>query len=374
MGLAAAWALARRGHDVQVLERFGHVHDQGSHGGATRIIRQAYHEGSGYVPLVRAAEAAWEALGARRGETLLVRTGLVEFGPPDAPDLRAALAACRESGVEHEVVAAADARARWPLVVPDDFIACHTPSGGYLRVTPCLDALRDEARARGARFRWGCPVSEIRQRTVQLADGTVLDADLLVICAGAWLPQLLPALLPGRLQVLRRVLLWTDPGPTRALLAALPVWAACLPDAFFYGFPWNAEGPAGFKLACHTAVNVPSVLGLEGLDAPTTPELVRREITEADRRPLLAFLRRYLPGAVGPVVAQSVCLYTTTPSWDFLVDRVVDRPWIVAGGFSGHGFKFAPVIGELVADLAERGESRWQLPSFRLDAHRALAP
>src|SRR5690606_36416892 len=110
MGLATAWALSARGASVTVLERFHHVHDRGSHGGHTRITRQSYHEGAGYVPLVRRAEAHWVALGDRVGERLLVRTGMVEYGPPDEPEYAAAIAACEKHQVAHEVLSAAEAR------------------------------------------------------------------------------------------------------------------------------------------------------------------------------------------------------------------------------------------------------------------------
>jgi monomeric sarcosine oxidase len=351
MGLASAWALARGGARVTVLERRDHVHGHGSHGGHTRIIRESYHEGAGYVPIVRDAARAWEALGERAGEPLLVRTGMVEYGPPDDPEYRAAIAACVASGTAHEVVDAAAARARWPFVVPDDWTACFTPSGGYLRVRACLDALRREAEAHGAVVRHFARVAEVLRAPdgvhARLESGETVRGDRMVVAAGAHLPALLPEFLPGRLRVLRRVLAWTRPDErARAELAALPVWAVFGPEGFFYGFPWCGEGVDGFKLACH--------FGAGGLQEGRgeDPETVDRAVHPEDLAPLTGFLARRLPAAEGPFVASSVCLYTCTPTWDFVIDRLPDDPRVVvAGGFSGHGFKFAPAIGELVGGL-----------------------
>lgn len=349
MGLAGAWALARAGAEVTVLERFEHCHARGSHGGHTRIIREAYHEGAGYVPLVRRAARLWEELSERTGERLLVRTGMLELGPADDAGLRATIAACEASEVAHELLTAAEAGRRWPFAVPADWRACHTPAAGYLRVGPCLDALRGEAEAAGARLRHGVRVREIGAVgggvAVGLESGERLRGDLALVAAGAYLPGLLPGFLPARLKVVRRVAAWTrPPAAERARLAALPVWGLFGPEGFYYGFPWATEGVDGFKLACHFGVEG------EGAAPGEDPETVDRAVHPADLQPLSEFLARRLPAAQGPFVAASVCLYTCTPSWDFCVDFVPGEPRIlVAGGFSGHGFKFAPAIGELAA-------------------------
>lgn len=367
MGLAAAWALSSRGARVTVLERFEHVHALGSHGGHTRVTRQSYHEGAGYVPLIRRAEALWVALGDRVQERLLVRTGMVEYGPPGEPEYAAAIEACRANGVEHEVLDAAAARRRFPFAVPDAWTACYTPSGAYLRVRPCLDALRREAEAQGAELRYGARVREIaagERPRVLLEDGSLLPADHLLVTAGAYLPGLMPGFLPGRLAVKRRVLAWTRPDPAEvARLAALPVWGVFAPEGFFYGFPHGDEGVTGFKLACHVPV---------GADDPVDPERVDRAVHPEDLAPLAGFLDRYLPAGRGEFVHATVCLYTCTPSCDFLIDHVPgDRRIWVAGGFSGHGFKFAPALGEQIAAAVLSGEAPAPLRPFARARHAA---
>jgi len=350
MGLASAWALARRGAAVTVLERFGHVHDRGSHSGHTRIIRQAYHEGSSYVPLVQQADREWLALGRRTGQELLRRTGLLLFGPPEDPELRAAIETCRVHDLPHEVLPGDQASARWPFAIPTDHLACFDPSGGYLRVKPCLDALAQEARQAGAELRHGVQVAGLEHGealAVRLVDGTRLPADRVVVAAGAWLPQLLPSLLPGRLVRQRRILAWTAPAPAHhAALAAMPVWGAFLPDGFYYGFPYGDEGTRGLKLAVHTAAAQP------WLSTPVDPDTVDRQAHPADLDPLQRVLSRHLPQGLGPFTATHACLYTNSPSMDFVIDRVPHDPRVVvAGAFSGHGFKFAPAIGLHVAEL-----------------------
>lgn len=365
MGLAAAWALARRGCEVELFERFDHVHTRGSHGGHTRIIRHAYHEGSDYVGLVSRADREWTALAERVGTPLLIRCGLLEFGPDDAPAFTAAREALREHGISHELLDAKRARERFGFRVPTEWTACFSPDSGYLRVAACLDALRREAEAAGARIHYGVQVRELihggERARILLDDGRVIAADRVVVAPGAWAPALLGPALGIRPTVLRRVLAWTRaPERDRVALRALPVWATFMPEGFFYGFPDNDEGISGFKLACHHSGE---------LDQPVDPETVDREVHERDLAPLREFIARYRPDA-GAIVASCVCLYTNTPSGDFWIDRhPEDDRFVIAAGFSGHGFKFAPAIGLAIAEIMLEGESPLALPRFARTAH-----
>jgi monomeric sarcosine oxidase len=350
MGLASAWAFARAGVPVTVLEQFTHVHDRGSHTGLTRIIRQAYHEGEYYVPLVQRADALWTELAARTGKRLLDRTGLLELGPDDDPEFHKSIEACEIHGVAHTRHDATSVMEKWPFVIPRTWSGCHTPSGGMLRVQHCLDALRDEARAAGAVFHYGAAVREIdvASATVTLDDARTFTADTIVVAAGAWLPRVLPDLLPGKLTRLRRVLTWWTPDAKHVpALERIPVWCAFDPDGFFYGFPHDDEEVRGLKIARHmTREPGPDDVAIE-------PDDVDRTLHGRDLDALRTFVDARMPTAAGPVTAHRVCIYTMTPTSDFVVDRHPrSERIVVAGGFSGHGFKFAPAIGELVLGLA----------------------
>ncbi|MEM6996753.1 MAG: FAD-dependent oxidoreductase, partial [Myxococcota bacterium] len=185
---------------------------------------------------------------------------------------------------------------------------------------------------------------------VALDDGTRMTADRVVVTAGPWLPGLLPPPLRRALVRLRRVLAWSAPEPrAQAKLRSLPVWGAFLQHGFFYGFPYTDEGVAGLKLACHTNFLAEHA---GALGEPVDPDEIDRDVTARDLDPLAEILAAHIPSGVGSWAHHTVCMYTATPSWDFLVDRAPDDPRIVvAGGFSGHGFKFAPAMGRLVAEL-----------------------
>lgn len=347
VGLAAAMWIARAGHDTLVLERFSHIHTYGSHGGHTRVIRRAYFEGSVYVPLVNRAMELWCELRT----DLVEACGVIIVGDPADANMRAAVEATRASGVPHEVLRGPQVRQRWPLEVPDGWEGLWSPTDGYLRVDRCLHALRDEARAAGAAFRYDARVQHVDDEGVELEDGERVPADQIVVAAGAYTAALFPELLEGRLCAQRRVLTWTEPRPD-ARLREMPVWASFEPEGLFYGFPWRDEGVDGFKLALHPIENVDRTR--DAVD----PETVDREIHASDLEVLDAFLARRLPAGVGPHCASQVCLYGSTPTGDFIVDRHPDLENVVlVAGLSGHGFKFAPALGEVIAGIVHGGEA-----------------
>jgi monomeric sarcosine oxidase len=372
IGLACAAALAQAGAEVQVLERFHHVHDLGSHGGYTRVTRQAYHEGSVYIPLVREAEATWEALergpGGGGPGSILVRSGLVEIGPPENADLQAVFAACRANDLEHRALDAATIAAELGFRVPSSWIACASAGGGYVRVPAALDALRRAATAAGAVFRYGAQVNEVVRSggrlRVLLESGELIPCEHVVVAAGAYLQALLPSRLRALFAVRRRVLAWTTPPEAaRERLRRFPVWALFDPRGMFYGFPYGDEGIAGLKVALHVYTAPGERPGLRA-------EAVDREVRAEDLAPLAELLAERLPAAKGPWAGSKVCLYNCTPTGDFVVDRHPDDPKvIVAGGFSGHGFKFAPAIGRIVRGIVE-GAAPSEVPEiFRWRRH-----
>jgi sarcosine oxidase len=356
MGSAALASLARRGCKVVGIERFEPGHDRGSSHGTTRIIRQGYFEHPSYVPLVRAAYPLWRELAAEAGEPLIDITGIVEIGSPDRELVAGTLAASRQHGLAHEVLDASALRRRFPLFqVPDDYVAVFQAEGGFLRAERAIRALLARARATGAELRTAETVRAIEPRgdsvRVVTTRGTI-DAGCAVVAAGPWVKTLLPSV-PVPIRVTRQVLAWFAPrDPVLFSPARFPVFLLQNADGMFYGFP--DDGTGSVKVAKH-----------HHADETVDPERYDRVVSGADEAMIRSCLTAHLPAANGPRVAATTCLYTMTPDGDFILDRMPgDERVIVASPCSGHGFKFAPVIGEIIADLATHGTTAHDISRF----------
>jgi sarcosine oxidase len=355
MGSAAADALARRGARVLGLDRFPLLHAHGSSHGRSRVIREAYFEHPLYVPLVRRAYELWHELERDSGQTLFTRTGLVSLGPGDAEVVAGARRSAREHGIAHENLAPAEVRARWPsLLVRDGEEALFETRAGLLDVEGCLHALQERARRHGAILRAAEPVLEwtpegggVRVRTAQAA----YAAGAAILSAGAWAGTLLPGLaLP--LQVERQVVHWFAPadGAPRLTAERCPtvLWEHA-PGAVYYTTPDTGHGLKGAQH--HNGLRV-------GPDHVAPP-------SADDERASRALLARLLPSAAGPLLDARTCLYTNTPDGHFLVGRhPVHAQVVLASPCSGHGFKFATALGEILADLAGGGSSGFDLQPF----------
>ena len=361
MGTAAGWALGKRGVRALVLEQFRHVHAFGSHGGRTRVIRHAYSEGSHYVPLVLAADALWCALEEESGQRLLHRTGVLELGVPGfAHVARAARDAAIEHGLPHEWLDGAEVRRRWPAwAIPDDWEGLFEPRTGFLAVEPALRGMAEVARRLGVTIREEEPVREWRADgdgvSVRTDRGTY-RADRLIIAAGAWAGKALAELgLP--LTVLRKVLWWLEvEEPALYVPERFPVFSIASGGGIVYGFP----------IFDHPGLKVAEHVGGEAVD----PDRVDRAAREEEKEEVVPTARRAFRGVTGRALDSAVCLYTMTPDEAFVVDRHPGFPQVVvAAGFSGHGFKFAPAVGELVGALALDADTRPH-PPFALARFR----
>jgi sarcosine oxidase len=358
MGSAAVWQLARRGHRVLGFDRFSPPHTLGSTHGRSRIIREAYFEHPCYVPLLRRAYEGWAELERESGRALLRRTGGLMAGPEGGVLFSGARRSAIEHGLPHELVTAAEIRRRFPgFTPPDDVVGLLEPRAGMLWPEGCVEAALSLARGHGAELRTDEPITTWQADgegvVVRSARGTY-RARRLILSAGAWMPALLGAL--GRpLQVERQLFHWFAParrpelfGPDRCPVA---VWEYA-PDRIFATQPDVGDG---LKAGIHH----------EG--EATDPEHVRREPTAEDEAAMRRLVERYMPDAAGTLREARVCLYTNTPDHHFVIDVHPDHPQvIVASPCSGHGFKFASVIGEILADLATGGGSRFDLAPFSL--------
>ncbi len=349
MGAAAAMHLARRGVRVLTLDRFPVAHDRGSSHGQTRLIRLAYYEHPDYVPLLRAAYGLWRDLERESGRRLLVESGLVMAGPPGCELVCGAERSAREHGLPLERFAAAEVRRRWPaFFVPEAWDAVHEACGGYLFVEDCVRAHADAAVRCGAEVRSGVEVRGWRGEAggvVVETDQGRIEAARLVLCPGAWAADVLQ--LPRMpFRVIRKSLFWHEPRNAHRdhhAAGVMPCFAFDTPQGFFYGFP--TLDARGIKVAEHT--------GGRRLDDPLA---VDRDIDDMERRAVESFLAAHVPGALGRLSDHAVCLYTMSPDSHFVVGLHPDDSRVaIAAGFSGHGFKFASVMGAVLADLAIDG-------------------
>jgi sarcosine oxidase len=365
MGSAAAYHLARRGQRVLGLEQFAALHEQGSSHGLTRIIRLAYHEHPSYVPLLRRSYELWHELERTAGEELLVTTGSLEGGPGDGETFRGALEAAELHDLPHEVLDATELRARYPAYAGFDATTrvVFQPDGGFLLAERTVRAHLDAAAAAGADLRFDTPVRAWEPTgsggVRVVTDGGVHEADRLVICAGAWAGRLVPAL-AGLAAPERQVLAWLSPRrPELFTPERFPVFLIDVDEGSYYGFPTH-DGH-GFKFGWYHHFREP--IDPDDPDRSTRPD---------DEAALRAFAERYFPDGAGPTELLKACMFTNSPDEHFLIDRLPDAPQVsVAAGFSGHGYKFCSVVGEIMADLAIEGSTRHAIGLFRLDRFEA---
>jgi sarcosine oxidase len=357
MGSAAAFELARRGRSVLALEQFPLVHDRGSSHGHTRIIRRAYYEHPAYVPLVRRAFERWYDLEQRTGRHLLTECASLGIGPPAGEVVSGVLAAARVHGLAVDQLSPVDLRSQFPQFRFDDsFVGVLERDAGFLYVEDCVLAHLDAARAVGATIQPEEPVASWEAHGDGVTVTTSKDtyrARRLVLTAGPWAGRLLGDR-GRRLRVMRQTILWfgtTDAAAFRR--DRFPIFLAEVPGGPFYGLP--AIDGRGLKVARH--------YGAAELDSP---DEVERAVRAADERPVREFLAAHIPGAASPLRYAQTCMYTLTPDRHFLIDLHPDHPNVaVAAGFSGHGFKFSSVVGEILADLVETGRTGWPIDMFR---------
>lgn len=361
MGSAAAAHLARRGQRVLGLEQFGRLHKLGSSHGHSRIIREAYFEAPEYVPLVQRAYALWRDLEAETGRDLLTITGGVTIGAPGSDFVEGALASARLHGLPHELHDHRETNARFPgLALDEGLVAVHEPNAGFLRPEDCIDAHLTVAQRHGAELRFDEGAATWEQDGEGIAVRTPRGeyrAERLVVAAGPWAGEVLADLgLP--LKVERIVNIHVEPvepelyGPER-----FPVYLFEVPEGQYYGFP--ALPGQGVKIGRHEGGEI------------TNPHDIRREVSKEEVQGLHTVLARYLPGAAGEVTATLTCMYTNTPDLHFIIDVIPEQPNVaIACGFSGHGYKFASAIGEVLADLAIDGRTSHDLGFLSLARFR----
>lgn len=359
MGSAACWHLARRGLRVLGLERFDLGHAMGSSHGMTRIIRIAYFEGSHYVPIVQRALHLWKETGAAAGLKLLHVTGSLDLAPRGSGEVEASLQSCLDHGLEHEVLDGGEIAKRFPgFQLPDGHHALWQPDGGFVASEKAIYAHVGLAQSRGAEIRTNEPMLDWRPTAnggveVRTERGSY-SAGRLVITSGGWIADAVPALAANVATVRQAIGWFTTRRPELYREGAFPVFILTVEEGHFYGFPLY-EHP-GFKLGGPHFGREP----MDPRDDDRTPS--PRQVAL-----IRECLKRYIPDAAGEPLTLKGCVYSVTPDEDFIIDAVPGAPQAVfASCCSGHGFKFASAIGEILADLSTDGRSAFDLAPFSL--------
>jgi sarcosine oxidase len=358
MGASASYNLARRGLRVLTLERFGLNHELGSSHGKTRIIRLAYYEDPRYVPLLRRAFDSWRELQSKSGKILIELTGGLMVGKPDGELVTGVLGSTKAHGIPHRVLSSSEVEDEFEaFTLSDDMCAVHEESAGILFPEECIKAFVDGAKESGCEFRfeesvnrWTSSQSGIE---IESTKGRYLT-DRLILCAGAWNSKLLGRLLP--LECERQVPFWFSSNGQKCFTThAMPVFIfEEQPAQFYYGIPDVGHG-----------VKVARTHGGETGE----PDSIRRDVNEVDLAPVRGFISRRLRKLQGPPIAFTTCLYTNTPDLNFALGLHPDDPRVtIVSACSGHGFKFASVLGEVTADLATEKKTNYDI-SF-LDVER----
>jgi sarcosine oxidase len=359
IGSAAAYWLARRsGGDVLGLEQFAIGHNRGASQDHSRIIRLSYHT-PGYAALAHEAYSAWAELERDSGESLILRTGGLDFGPRDgAIPLEDYAASMRAVGVPFEALDAAEIMRRWPHFRLDDGIhGLYQSESGIAPAARCNAAHIRMARAHGATLREHTAVTALRAvdgEVEVVAAETVYRCRKLIVAADAWTNQVL-AHVGVRLPLTitqEQVTYFATPHLADFAPERFPIWI-WMDDPSFYGFP--VYGEAGVKVG-------QDIGGQE-----VTPDTRTFEPDLAALGRVEQFLRRYIPGALGPIVYTKSCLYTLTPDRDFVLDALPGQPNFLAALGAAHGFKFASLFGKILSELAIDGVTGSDIGAFKID-------
>ena len=359
MGSAAVYHLARRGLRVLGLEKHAIPHEMGSSHGYSRMIRYTLQEHPSYVPLVRRSYELWHEMEETAGEELMVTTGSIRAGAPDSPFFLNAQEACDLHSIPYEILTASEVNKRFPgYRFPEEISSVYQADGGFLLPERCIVTHVQAAERAGADVHSQETVLdwEVRGDGVQVrTDRDTYTAGRLVVTAGPWAANLVPELAAYAVPE-RQVMGWFQPKRPELYAAdAFPVFGVFTEEGRYYGFPSHAV--PGFKIgrAHHL---------LQKVD----PDAIDREVHPEDEDILRQAVNRYFPLAAGKLLDGKTCMYTNTPDEHFMIGTLDGQPQVsVAAGFSGHGFKFASVIGEIMADLAQNGATEHDINLFRLD-------
>ncbi len=359
MGSSTLYNLAKRGRRVLGLEQFDIPHAEGSSHGVNRIIRLAYYEHPSYVPLLRRAYELWSEIESVTGEQLLYKTGSIDTAPSGHEVFEGSLESCLLHDIPHRVLNHAQINEQFPgYQLPPGHMGLLQEDGGFVLSERSIVAYANAAMSAGAEIHarevvtgWEPDQGGVRVFT----DRSEYTAERLVITAGAWTSGMIPIL--DELAVPeRQVLAWLQPlDGSLYTPEVFPVFNAYFDEGRYYGFP--VFGIPGFKVGRY-----------HHLEEVIDPDSKIKTVTGEDEAVLRSAVERYFPKANGTTMTLKTCMFTNTPDEHFIVDLLPGNTQVaVAAGFSGHGFKFASVIGEILADLAITGETKHNIDLLKID-------
>ena len=353
MGSATCYYLAKRGYKVLGLEQFDISHEFGSHAGQSRIIRKAYFEHPDYVPLMEKAYENWKVIENETGEQLYFKTGLLYAGNPANEIIKGVKLAASLYNIELQSPKS-DRYSQFNF--PKSFEILFEPEAGFLPPERCIRLYASQAKKYGAAihtnekvFEWKKEGDSIKIKT----DKNIYQCNKLIMTAGAWSGKMIPGF-SNKIKVTRQFVAWIKTKNDEQFeLNHFPCWMIGDDDKHgcYYGFPLlNTKKfgqPAGLKLAHHFPAQI------------TDPDNVNRQTTKEDIADLNYCLNKYLPGVFDSILHTKICLYGNSPDENFIIDKLpgYEENVSIACGFSGHGFKFASVVGEILADLAMEGKT-----------------
>jgi len=359
MGSSTLYNLAKRGRRVLGLEQFDIPHAEGSSHGVNRIIRLAYYEHPSYVPLLRRAYELWSEIESVTGEQLLYKTGSIDTAPSGHEVFEGSLESCLLHDIPHRVLNHVQINEQFPgYQLPPGHMGLLQEDGGFVLSERSIVAYANAAMSAGAEIHareivlgWEPDQGGVRVFT----DRSEYTAERLVITAGAWTSGMIPIL--DELAVPeRQVLAWLQPlDGSLYTPEVFPVFNAYFDEGRYYGFP--VFGIPGFKVGRY-----------HHLEEVIDPDSEIKTVTGEDEAVLRSAVERYFPKANGTTMTLKTCMFTNTPDEHFIVDLLPGNTQVaVAAGFSGHGFKFASVIGEILADLAITGETEHNIDLLKID-------
>jgi sarcosine oxidase len=356
MGSAAAYFLAKEGYRVLGIDQFEPPHDLGSHAGQSRIIRKAYFEHPDYVPLLERSYKLWNDFEEETGKQYYYETGIVYFGDAHHPTMKGVRTSADLYNVDVQIYDRKKSKIAFAQFnIPDSYQTLVEPKAGFIRPEFAIESYLMEAKNSGAHLNTGEKVLSWEYNdhgvSVKTTKG-VYRAGKLVLTGGSWMKTLVPQM-RDKLTVTQQTLAWISPKkPELFSLGNFPCWFIEDPDlGMFYGFPVlpfeKFGGPIGLKIASHRPGKI------------INPDYLERQSLPQDKQVIKTILEKYFPDAGDEIISLKTCLYTYSPDENFILDILPDTNGcvVIAAGFSGHGFKFVPVIGEVLKELAVNGKS-----------------